>query len=135
MPAGTKYLIEDNMLSNIIENSDENSDQVVDHFHFTIRNQFLHAAHPLSWFRKIELSVDGIEIDSSDIYFVLRGQWFCASYLYTITETFWTLCEEAEIFVKKTGGLKVGPHNVTVILTTSSFSDTWFQDTSGLWPL
>jgi hypothetical protein len=133
MPSGTQYLIEAGMLSDFIRNWDIDKDGTVDHYSFDIRNQFLHSVHPLAWFKKMALAVDGRPVDSKNMYFVLRGQWINVSKLDTITEIFWTIAEEARIYVCQRGGIAKGSHAVKFSLTTSSFTDTRFLDVKGLW--
>ena len=133
MPAGTKYLIPEGMLSKKVFNVDRDKDGVADHYCFTIRNQFLHAAHPLAWYQELRVCVDGAAVDPENIAFVLRGQWFHAPYMSTVKEVFWLLSETAEIYVRCPGGLQLGVHNIQVTLVTSNFTDTWFLDTIGAW--
>jgi hypothetical protein len=133
MPAGTKYYIRENMLSASLVNDDLDKDGVLDHYHFTIRNLLLHAAHPLAWYREIVLFIDGTKIEDDKLFLVLRKQWFNVRDIPSIREIFWLIAEKMEIFVKHDGGIRPGKHNVRLKLRVSNFEDTWFIDTIDAW--
>ena len=51
------------MISNKLQNVDIDGDGKIDHFYFSIWNQFLHAKHPLGWIRKLKVLIDGEDIN------------------------------------------------------------------------
>lgn len=132
MPAGTSYLFKEGMLLPKIEKVAvaEKKYHVIG-----VKNYFLHAVHPLAWFKKIEIEIDGKEICTKDAYFVLRGQWFGVEQMSTITEVYWKLAEEAKLHIPAVENLKPGKHHVKLTFTMSMLEDTQIMDTKGLWPL
>lgn len=135
MPAGSSYTITKGMLSDKIWNVDLNEDGIVDAYCFRVKNHFLHAVHPVGWIKKIVIETDGGKVDPSKAYFVLRGQWFHIPKLYTISEVFWNLCEEASIYVEYKDGLKTGKHTVKCTFIMSVLEDTRILDVHNKWPL
>ncbi len=121
MPLGTEFYIKEGMISNDLRNVDTNKDGKLDHFYFSIWNQKLHAKEPLGNIRKITLRIDGEEIEPNRIYFVVRDQWFCIEQLPSISDVWWMLREEAQIYVKQDGGIKSGIHNVEIIMENQAF--------------
>lgn len=137
MPAGSKFWIEEGMLSDTIRNVDVNGDDKVDFVCFTVRNQFLHPNHPLGWIRKLTVTIDGKEVPEDEVYFVVRGQWVNARHVPTITDIYWYMREEAAIYVQSTG-VKAGKHRVTcslsICLFTHALIDTKILDPEGMFP-
>lgn len=133
MPAGTAYCIPQGMLGSTIANVDLNNDGVVDHFRFEIRNQFLHPEHPLGWIRGLSVAVDGEEVPTEMMGFVLRGQWIAVEKLPTIADIWWHMREVAEIYVRSRG-LDAGRHRVDVDFDVSLFVHTPSIDQQGQWP-
>ena len=93
MPAGTSYLFKEGMLSDSIYKKVDEKERV--YYEIGVKNQFLHAVHPIGWFKKLEVEIDGKEVVQESIWFMIRGQWFAAEKMYTISEVFWNLMEEA----------------------------------------
>ena len=98
MPAGTSYLVKEGMIGKTVCRETYNADA---YYKFTVKNNFLHAIHPVGWFRKIDIELDGKAWDTKDSYFVLRGQFFRIPDMHTISEVYWNLCEPAEIYLKQ----------------------------------
>ena len=123
MPAGTSYTFKEGMLSSQIKEiaiaSEEKS-----YYKLEVKNQFLHAVHPIGWIKKLEVKID----DQME-------QWFPASKMYTISEVFWNLSEMAEICVLKRNELSPGMHYVKCTFTMSMLEDTQVLDKKGQWPL
>jgi hypothetical protein len=134
MPAGTKYTVPKGMLSDQIENVDLDRDGRTDHYLFRVKNHFLHAVHPVGWIKKLVIEIDGKTIDADKAYFVLRGQWFQLTKMYTISEVFWNLCETAAVYVACDGGMKPGRHSVKCTFIMSMLEDTHILDTENKWP-
>lgn len=134
MPAGQKYWIEEGTLGNQITNVDVDNDGKPDHYCFTIINKCLHAKHPLGWIRNVTLKIDGQKISNNKAYFVLRGQWISLKHMPTITDIWWNLIEEAEIYVEKEGGLEQGSYIVECNLELSLHVNTLTVDVKDVWP-
>lgn len=134
MPAGTSYTFKEGMLSSKIKEislPEENKK----YYKLEIKNQFLHAVHPIGWIKKLEVEIDGQLMEQGDIYFVLRGQWFTADKMYTIREVFWNLSEAAEVCILSRSSLNSGQHYVKCTFTMSMLEDTQVLDMEGQWPL
>jgi len=116
MPLGNQFYIKEGMLSKELKNVDSKNDGKVDYFYFSIWNQKLHAKEPLGNIRKFTLRIDGEEIENKRIFFVLRNQWICIEQIHTISDIWWMLREEAQIYVKQDGGIDRGIHNVECII-------------------
>lgn len=134
MPAGTGYLFKEGMLSPVIRKTTFPSTGK-EFYAIEVKNHFLHAIHPLAWFKKVEIEVDGKEISGEDARFVLRGQWFHVSDMPTITEVYWGLAEQAEICIPEVEKLTAGKHHVKLTFSMSMLEDTQIMDSKGLWPL
>ena len=134
MPAGTSYWIKEGMISKKLKNVDINKDGKFDHFYFSIWNQILHAKHPLGYIRKLTLKIDGEDIEPNRIFFVLRDQWICIEQIQTISDIWWMLREEAQIYVKQKGGINPGFHNIECIMETSLLMNTRTIDRHDAWP-
>ena len=132
MPAGTSYTFKEGMLSNQIERALPEEGEF---YKIKVRNQFLHAIHPVGCIKKLEITVDEEEIREDEIYFVLRGQWFIATKMHTIQEVFWHLSETAEIYFKPQRKLTPGKHYVKCTFKASVLEDTQVLDMKGQWPL
>ncbi len=135
MPAGTKFLIEEGALGVQLKNVSVENPQGYDYFCFDLKNTQLHAVHPLGWIRRLILRVDGEEIPQDRFFFVLRGQWIRADHLPDIVDIFWYLCEPAQIYVRRDGGLQAGVHRVACTFFASRLEETLILDTRGIWPL
>lgn len=132
MPAGTSYLFKEGMLSDrICKKADEEGRA---YYEIGIKNQFLHAVHPIGWFKKLEVEIDGDEVTQENIWFVIRGQWFAAEKMYTVSEVFWNLMEEAQICVYPTEPLTAGKHHVKCTFIMSMLEDTQVLDMENKWP-
>lgn len=132
MPAGTSYTVKEGMLFSEITKAPKEEG---DFYEVTVKNQFLHAVHPVGWIKKLQIIVDEKEIEEEDIYFVLRGQWFHAPKMHSITENFWKLSEPAKICFRLKDKLTAGNHNVKCIFNASMLEDPRILDKKGLWPL
>lgn len=133
MPAGTAYCIPLGMLGSTIANVDLDNDGAFDHFKFEIRNQFLHPEHPLGWIRGLSVSVNGNQVPTESIGFVLRGQWIAVDKLPTISDIWWHMREIAEIYVRSPG-LDARRHRIDVDFDVSLFVHTPSIDRHGRWP-
>ena len=102
---------------------------------FEIRNQGLHAVHPLGWMRKFTVTVDSTTVPAEQVFFVLRGQWIRSDHLSGITDIFWHICEPAQVYVRLEGGINAGAHNVSCTIATSYLDQTVSLDVHGRWPL
>ena len=116
MPVGNQFYIKEGMLSKELKNIDSKKDGNIDYFYFSIWNQKLHAKEPLGNIRKFTLKIDGEKIENKRIFFVLREQWICIEKIHTISDIWWMLREEAQIYIKKDGGIDSGIHNVECII-------------------
>lgn len=134
MPAGTSYTFKEGMLSFQIKEIEIASEEK-SYYKLEVKNQFLHAVHPIGWIKKLEVKIDDQMVKEEDIFFVLREQWFPASKMYTISEVFWNLSEMAEICVLKRNELSPGMHYVKCTFTMSMLEDTQVLDKKGQWPL
>ena len=99
-----------------------------------MKNFFLHAVHPLAWFKKLEIEIDEKQMDLEKAYFVLRGQWFHIMDMPTITEVYWNLAEEAQLLLPAEERLEQGKHHVKITFTMSMLEDSQVMDKKGLWP-
>lgn len=133
MPAGKSYWVKDGMISRELKNVDIDRDGKVDHFCFSVWNQFLHAKHPLGWIRKLTVRIDGEEISPCRIFFVLRDQWIGIEKMPTISDIWWMLREEAEIYIKQDDGIISGTHNVECTMEISLLTDTRTVDRQDIW--
>ena len=133
MPAGTSYTFKDGMLSEKIVKC-TNTQTKETYYRIGIKNQFLHAVHPIGWIKKLEIELDGEAVEEKNIYFVLRGQWFAASKMYTISEVFWNLCEEAQVYFDPGKEISGGKHHVKCTFTMSMLEDTQVLDLKCQWP-
>lgn len=132
MPAGTSYTFKEGMLSPEMKRKQLMNGEEC--FELEVKNQFLHAVHPLGWIKQIVLQIDQTLVNEKDIYFVLREQWFAAETLHTITEVYWHLSESARICFK-TAGLANGAHYVKCTFKLSMLEDPQILDMKNLWPL
>lgn len=132
MPAGTGYLFKEGMLLPKIEKAVVSEKE---YYVIGVKNHFLHAVHPLAWFKKLEIEIDGNKICTKDAYFVLRDQWIGIEQMPTITEVYWKLAEEAKLHIPAVEKMEPGKHNIKLTFTMSILEDTQIMDTKGLWPL
>ena len=70
----------------------------------------------LSLINSINLEVDGISYSHNDMVFSVETGSFPYSELSTVINNRWELGEKATLFVKKTGGLSVGKHEVHAVI-------------------
>jgi len=132
MPAGTSYTFKKGMLSPVIrKHAAENGENI--YYEIVVKNQFLHAVHPIGWIKKLKVEIDGNEVEQRDIWFVLRGQWFAARKMYTISEVFWNLSEEAQICFEMPDFLSDGKHEVKCTFIMSVLEDTQVLDLKNQW--
>lgn len=134
MPAGTGYLFKDGMLSSRMRRTAA-SNGTQEFYVIDVKNHFLHAVHPLAWFKRMEIEVDGRQIEAEDARFVLRDQWFRVSDMPTITEVYWNLAETAHICIPTSVQLAAGRHHVRLTFSMSILEDTQVMDNKNLWPL
>ncbi len=134
MPAGSKYWIEEGTLSAELKNVDVDGEHTFDYYFFTIKNHCLHAKHPLGWMRKVRVWVDGEEIRQQRAFFVIRGQWISLKHLPTITDIWWNLAEEAQIFFEHPDKLKPGLHRIKCRIEMSLHVNTRTVDVQDHWP-
>lgn len=125
MPAGTAYLVKEGMFGKEMTRESLNGEK---YYKFSMKNNFLHAVHPLGWFRHIEIAIDELKISEHDAFLVLRGQWFRISDIHTVSEVFWNLCEPLDVYVKNMQELESGIHKIKVIFRTSLLEDTRILD-------
>lgn len=73
---------------------------------------------PLSMVHDVRVAVDGVEVPRENIYFTVdKIDWFTLAEMETVTAFKWEYGNKATIFVKMTGGLSKGEHDIT--LTTA----------------
>ena len=129
MPAGTSFLISKGMISDTIE-------KVVfrekEYIAIELRNQLLHAVHPLGWIHEINLKINGESIPWKDVYFVVRGQWVCTEFIHTIKDIYWYITETAYLYVS---GLELpkGEHLVEFELVASQIEVSTLLDEKEIW--
>lgn len=133
MGLGEQYWVHENSLSKSMCNKDLDGDGIYDHFSFTLRNNCLHSIHPLGWFRDFKLYLDEEEIPQDKSYFVLRGQLIPLKQLPTITDIWWEIIENAEIYGYYPGGVPAGIHQVKCEMDTSLVPNTRTVDTKEVW--
>ena len=134
MPAGNTYWIQEGMISKELRNMDIDGDGKVDHYCFSVWNQFLHAKHPLGWIRNVSVCIDGEEIPTHRIFFVLRDQWIGIEQMPTISDIWWMLREEAEIYIRQDDGIVSGKHDVECTMEISTLTNTRIVDKNDLYP-
>ena len=131
MPAGTSYTFKEGMLLPTIKK------EVIEqetYYRIEVKNQFLHATHPLGWIRRIELEVGKKAVDPKTMYFVVRGQWFAASRIHTIEEVFWHLSEKAQIYFPAVEEPEAGAYHVKCTFVLSMLEDPQIIDKKNQWP-
>ncbi len=133
MPAGTSYLFKQGMLKPEITRKAA-LDGTKEYYAIGVKNFFLHAVHPLAWFKKLEIEIDGKRTDAEKAYFVLRDQWFHIADMPTVTEVYWNLAEDAQLLIPAEERLEQGTHHVKIIFTMSMLEDSQVMDRKGLWP-
>lgn len=135
MPAGTQFLMEKGMLGEMLQRTDIDRGQEGMIYRFEVRNHMLHAVHPLGWFRRIRVSVDGRDIASEKFYFVVRGQWIRGDDVPNIQDIYWYLCEPAEVYFEQDAAMTPGAHRVEFELFIARYEGTNIIDFDGRWPL
>ena len=128
MPAGTSYLVKEGMFGAQMRRERKEGELF---YQFEMKNHFLHAVHPLGWFKKIEIEIDGRHIPAKEAFLVLRKQWFRVSDISTVSEVFWNLCEPLDVYVKCGEELERGSHHIKVIFRMSLLEDTQILDLDG----
>jgi hypothetical protein len=131
MPAGSSFLIKEGMLSDKICRTEFNGEPF---YSIGIRNQMLHAAHPLGWFCAVNLSVDGNPVSKEDVFFEIRGQWICTAQMHTIMDIFWYIMEEARLNFRRNPELVSGAHDVECEFVASLLEVATQPDRAGKWP-
>jgi len=131
MPAGSSFLIAEGMLSDKIGLTGFNGESF---YSIGIKNQMLHAVHPLGWFCSLDLTVDGKRIPKEDVFFELRGQWICCAQMHTITDIFWYIMEEARLNFRSKPVLASGSHKVECKFTASTLEVDFQLDLAEKWP-
>lgn len=134
MPAGSRFLLTKGMFGEKLTYKDRGFAGDGNYYCLTIRNHILHSAHPLGWIREFKVLIDGKEVPPAQLFFVLRGQWICAEQMPTITELYWTIDEEAEIYIKTQKELQQGIHDMTVCFSVSGLEGTRVLDMEDRWP-
>lgn len=71
----------------------------------------------VSTIEDIEMNIDGEMVPKDSIYLNLNGQLYPAYTLQGHTEVFWTIEDEAELWVNKVGGLSKGSHIIEITVT------------------
>lgn len=98
-----------------IRNVDVDGDNQPDGYQFDIVNPF-YTAEPVSAIKDFTLKIDGKQVALEEISLIVREQRIKMETAPTIHEIWWRFGEVAQIFVKKPGGLKKGPHEVEITL-------------------
>jgi len=131
MPAGSSFLIKEGMLSNKIDIVKLDNESF---YSIGVRNQLLHAVHPLGWFCEINLAVDGKYIPKEDIFFELRGQWINFTHIHTIKDVYWYIMEEARFNFRVQPELVSGAHNIECEFVASTLEVATQMDLAEKWP-
>lgn len=134
MPAGSRFLLTQGMFGNTLTYENKGFGGSGKYYWVTVRNHILHSAHPLGWIRELKIWVDGEEIPPASLFFVLRGQWICAEQMPTVTELFWTIDEEAKLYIKTERSILPGVHDMKIRFTVSGLEGTRVLDMDGRWP-
>ena len=130
MPAGTSFLIEKGMLGKTLKNVRIDGK---DYVRIDVVNQYLHAVHPLAYTRRIDLKIDGEVIPNDQFFFVVRNQWIRGDHVKNIVDIYWYLCEPAQIYVCRDGGIAGGKHVVECAFTASYLEETSIIDLEDFW--
>jgi len=99
----------------VIKNVDRNGDGKIDGYQFQLGNPY-YTANPISSISDFILDVDGEAVPLEKITFILRGQEIDAKKAYTFYDVSWGFADVMEIFVEKSGGLRKGNHEVSLLL-------------------
>ena len=74
------------------------------------------------------------EIPTHRIFFVLRDQWIGIEQMPTISDIWWMLREEAEIYIRQDDGIVSGKHDVECTMEISTLTNTRIVDKNDLYP-
>lgn len=133
MPAGSIYWIEKDMMGEeLINTKCTHLDREEEFSYFEVKSYFIHSVHPLGFFRKMEVTVDGESIDTDDLFFVVRGNWIPARYMPTISDIWWNQSESAYIYIRRPGGFNPGKHTVNLFMHLQSLFNTKTLDTKDI---
>lgn len=134
MPAGSVYWIEEGMMADKLTAAGSATSGAVGQASFSIRNQFLHASHPLGWIRKLSVHLDGTEVRPDSIHFELRGQRIRAPEIPGITDIWWMIREVAQVHIEH-DVLRIGEtHAVQCTMEISLNTNTRTADVFDLFP-
>jgi hypothetical protein len=131
MPAGSSFLITEGMLSDKIVEINFNGETF---YSIGLRNQLLHAVHPLGWICSLDLVIDGKAVPKEDVFFEIRGQWICTAQMHTITDIFWYIMEDARLNVRKKTTLSPGSHDIECEFAASMLEVATQLDLKEKWP-
>ena len=131
MPAGSSFLIKEGMLSDKIGTASFNGETF---YSIGIKNQLLHAVHPLGWFCSVDLAIDNRSVPKEDCFFEIRGQWICLAQIHTITDVFWYIMEDARLNFRFKPELASGIHNIECKFTASTLEVATQLDWAERWP-
>ncbi len=99
------------LLSEGFKNVKDDNGQIIG---FQVKTQIpYYRGIPLSMVEWIRLSVDGREVDQTNIRFSADGEdYFTLDEMTTVTSIKWEFGQNATIFVEHPGGLSPGPHEI-----------------------
>ena len=69
MPAGKSFIIEKGMISGSMGKTAIGGEE---YYNIRLKNQTLHAVHPLGWFTELNVKIDGQDIPKKDMIFEMR---------------------------------------------------------------
>jgi hypothetical protein len=131
MPAGSSFLIAKGMLSNRIE---EIEFEGACYYRIGLRNQLLHAVHPLGWICELNLRIDGRSVPKEDVFFEIRGQWICTKQMHTIKDIYWYIAEIAHLNIRNKFDIPTGEHEIECEFVASQLEVSTQFDVKKLWP-
>ena len=134
MPAGNNFLISEGMLGKcFIKHNSGFEGKDKGYFSLEIRNQALHAVHPIGWITDFSFCVNGEELKKDEYYLVLRGQWIRMDILPSISDIFWYCCEPAQLCFAGDGVVRAGENEVQITVTTSLLDQSALLDIHKKW--
>ena len=131
MPAGKSFIIEKGMISGSMGKTAIGGEE---YYNIRLKNQTLHAVHPLGWFTELNVKIDGQDIPKKDIIFELRDQRIGMEHMSTIKDIFWYIMEPAYLHVKMQGELAPGAHEVACEVVAPLLEVGMLLDAEGKWP-
>jgi hypothetical protein len=130
MPAGTSFIISEGMIADKIEKTEFDG---TSYYRIGLKNQLLHAVHPLGWICGINLKIDGKAIPKEDVYFEVRDQWVGIETMHTIKDIYWYIMEEAHLLIKNKIFLHEGSHKIECEFVASQMEVSTQLDVQKLW--